>query len=311
MKRSNVSPFMFIANFAAKLAFAPEDETGAAGAEATEATAKKAADDAKAAGEAEALKVAEAAEKKAKEEADAAAAAAEGSDDPELKKLSEEKNELVREVMDKKAKLKTANDEAEATRKKLAEYGDVDPEKVKKLLDAESKAEKAKLEAAGEFDALKKMMREEHERTTKTLTERIAELEARDKTKDNTIDELTVGRSFADSTFIADDLIFSVQKSRQLYGDRFGIEDGVTVAFDKPLGVEGRQVMVDANGAPLKFDEAMKRIIEADPDKETIVKTKKAPGAASKSNPKGGKPVVKDTGLRGASRIAAAIAADI
>lgn len=306
MKRSNVNPFMFAANFAHKLAFAPEDGTGD-----DDAAAKKAADDAKAAEEAEALKAAEEAEAKAKEEADKAKKDAEDSDDPKLKALAEEKVELVREVMDKKSKLKAAQEEAEQARNKLAAYGDVDPEKVKKLLNAEADAEKAKLEAAGEFDALKKMMREEHERETKTLQDRIAELEGTNKKALSQIDELTVGRSFADSKFIADEMIFSVAKTRQLYGDRFGIEDGETVAYDKPAGVEGRQIMVDANGAPLKFDEAMKRIIENDPDKQTIIKTKKNPGGGSKSAPKGGKPAPKGDDLYGASRLAKAIEGDM
>jgi hypothetical protein len=59
------------------------------------------------------------------------------------------------------------------------------------------------------------------------------------------------------------------------------VKEGRTVAYDKPKSAANRNPLVDASGNPLVFDEAFKRIIEADPDKETMLKAKVNPGSGS------------------------------
>ncbi len=281
-------------------------EGGSGGAGGDDAAAKAAADAAAAAAKVEAdaaaLKEADAAEAKAKADADAAAAAAEGGTDAE-KALAKEKADLLAEVMDKKGRLKAAQEAEAAAKAKLAEFGDVDPEKVKSLLKAEADAEKAALEASGEFDRVKEMMATEHSKEMAAKDAEIAALKEAASGKDATIDKLTIGRSFSDSKYIQDDLILSAPKVRQLYGEHVGLQDGETVVFDKPASAKDRTVMVDAAGNALSFDEGLKRLVDADPDKETMVKSKMAPGGKSKNNAPAGKPKPKDTGVRGAARI--------
>ncbi len=215
-------------------------------------------------------------EEEARKEAEAAKKKADETGDADAKKLAEEKAELLREVMKKKEALKEAQS-------KLEEYGDITPEKARELAKKEMEAEKSALEARGEFDRVKEMMVAEHKKEVDALKSRIEELTNTASEKDKTIDDLTVGSAFGNSKFIADDLILSPAKARSLYGDRFGVENGKVVAYDKPAGSKERTVMVDGNGNPRSFEDAFRQIIDADPDKDTLLKAKMKPGSASKS----------------------------
>lgn len=288
---------------------------GGAGGGADEAAAKAAADAAakaaadaaaKTAADAAAMKAAEDAEVKAKADAAAAAKAAEGGD-ADAKKLAEEKAELLREVMDKKAKLKEAQDDAAAARAKLAEFGDLDPAKVRELVQKEKDAEQAALEAKGDFERVKEMMAAEHKKDKEALQAQIDALKQAAESKDEVIDKLTVGQSFATSKFIQEDLILSANKVRQLYGDHIGLQDGSVVVFDKPAGSKERTVMVDGTGKPLSFDEGLKRLVDADPDKNEMMRAKMTPGSKSKNNAPPAKQKPADNGLRGAARIVASL----
>lgn len=262
--------------FMPRVMFAPEDGTGAD----KTAEEKKAADTA--AADADEEKDKAAAELA---EAEAAAAALEDSD-KDAKTLAADKAKLLREVMDKKAKLKAAETKAAETAAALAAYDGIDPVKVKELVRKEADAEKAAAEAKGDFDRVKAMMVEEHAKEKKTLEDKIAELTQARQVDADTINNLTVGNDFGSSTFIKDSLTLTPSKARALYGAHFEIQDGKTVAFDKPAGKANRTMLVNSSGDPLSFDEAFKRIIDADPDKETLLKAKVAAGAGSSSTQK-------------------------
>jgi len=271
----------------------------AADAAATEAAAKVAADAAIAKAAADAAEAKTAADKAA---ADLAAAEAAKKDVPPA--TDAEKADLLREVMDKKAKLKEAQDA-------LKLFDGIDPVKVRELLKKEADAEVAAAEARGEFDRVKEMMATEHTKDMDKLKADMEALRTVDGEKNSLIDKLTLGNDFGTSSFIKEKTILSVDKARKLYGDHFEVKDGRTVAFDKPVGAVNRTMFVDSSGNALAFDEAISRIINADPDKDTMVRVDALPGGGSRSDP-GSKltPKPADTGLRGASRIAAAIKGD-
>lgn len=267
-----------------QIAFAPETGAGTGGAGDADAQAAAAAAAAveKHAQESAAAEAAAAEAAAAKELADAEAAAAAAEDEgKDSKALAAEKAKLLREVMDKKGKLKEAEQKAADAAAALEAYEGVDPAKVKELLKKERDAEAAAAEAKGDFDRVKAMMAEEHQKATKSLEERIAALEGALAEKDKTIDTLTIGNDFGTSSFIKDSLTLTPTKARQLYGDHFEVKDGRTVAYDKPKGVASRNPLVDASGNPLVFDEAFKRIIEMDPDKESLLKARVNPGSNS------------------------------
>lgn len=269
---------------APQIMFAPENGSGSGGAGDADAIAAAAAAAAveKHAQESAAAEAAAAEAAAAQELADAEAAAAAAEDEgKDAKALATEKAKLLREVMDKKTKLKDAEKKASDAAAALAAYEGVDPAKVKELLKKERDADVAAAEAKGDFDRVKAMMAEEHGKEKKTLEERIADLEGKLSVKDQVIDTLTIGNDFGQSAYIKDTLTLTPAKARQLYGDHFEVKDGKTVAYDKPKSAANRNPLVDASGNPLVFDEAFKRIIESDPDKESLLKAKVTPGSAS------------------------------
>ncbi|MGV1754841.1 DUF6651 domain-containing protein [Agrobacterium sp. CG674] len=281
-----------------QIMFAPEDGTGtpdAAAVAAAEAAAAKAAEDT-AAEEARAAKELEDAE------AAAALAADSGKD---AAALAAEKRDLLREVMDKKTKLKDATAAAAAASAKLKEYEGIDVAKYRELVQKEKDAETAAAEARGDFERVKTMMAEEHAKGVKTLQEQIDDLTKQLGTRDTTINDLTVGNDFGSSSFIKDSLTLTPNKARQLYGAHFEVENGQTVAYDKPAGKANRTKFVDASGNALSFDEAFKRIVDADPDKESLLKAKVKEGSNSNSNQSKTPPKPVTTGLSGVDRIRA------
>lgn len=213
---------------------------------------------------------------------------------------------LLKEVMDKKASLKKANDELAQATERLKQFDGIDPEEVRKLLADRKKAEEDQLAAKGEWERLKQRMAEEHGNEVKTIKE---QLEARTKEiqeRDRMINELTIGNAFGTSKYVSDELTLTPAKARMIYGDHFDFVDGKVVGFDKPRGAANRTQYVDGKGDPIAFDEAMKKIIDADPDRDELVKSRMKKGADSGSQ-KGEPPKKAAPELRGVGRIAAGL----
>ena len=283
MKKTYLS---LVAKYANLRTFEAPDANSNAGGDNSDADAAKAVADAKAA-------------------ADAAAKAAAKSDDPALTKLADEKAELLREVMEKKEKLAEAKAAAEAAQEALKAYGGIDPEKVKALLKKEAEAEAAAAEARGDFERLKQMMAQEHEKAMKALRDELdAERSSRDKDV-ALIDELTVGNAFGNSEFIRDGMTISPAKARRLYGEHFERKGADVVAYDKPAGAANRTMLVDASGNPLSFEEALKRIVDADPDKKGVLRSRAKAGAGSNSTEE--KTIEKKPAMSPLANIAATI----
>ncbi len=258
-----------------------------------------------------------AAQKATDDAATAAAAAAatkaaeEAAANLDPKALAAEKAALLREVMDKKAKLATADAATAAATAALAAYNGVDPKKVQDLLKKEAEAEAAAALAKGDFETLKTMMAAEHARDIAALQAQIATLTEKTTGSDKVIDGLTMGAAFANSKFILENLIVSPSKARTIYGAHFEMKDGKMVGYDKPAGETGRAMLVTATGEPMDFEVALERIVAADPDKKDMTKVKVIPGSTSKStvanaaDKSGDKPQ-----LHGVSRISAGLAAN-
>ncbi|MTH61195.1 DUF6651 domain-containing protein [Paracoccus litorisediminis] len=212
-----------------------------------------------------------------------------------------EKADLLRESMERKAKLKA--------------FDGVDPERYRALVAAETQAEQAAAEARGDFDRVKTMMAEAHASETEALNARVADLEAALAGKGREIDELTLGNAFSGSSYIKDNMVLTPAKSRQLYGAHFETVDGVIVAYDKPKGAADRTILVDASGKNLPFEKALEKIVDADPEKKSVLRWKARQGAGSGSDGSGDDAGKADTKqaekaeLYGVSRIAAGLRA--
>lgn len=221
-------------------------------------------------------------------------------------KLSDEAAKLLKENMEKKREIKELTE-------KIKAFEGIDPVKVRELLKAQddaaataAKAEEDRLKAAGDFERLKQMMVEAHQ---KELSEVKAAAEANRSALESAlaqIQDLTVGQAFSQSEFISKELVLTPGKARVVYGNHFDIVDGKVVAYDKPKTAADRTPLTDGAGQPLAFEAAIKKLVESDPDKDALIKSKIAAGANSKTD--NTKPADKKADVTGLARIEAALA---
>lgn len=226
----------------------------------------------------------------------------EGGDKP---KPSDAEARLLREQMKTKEKLRAATAALDEARANLARFEGIDPDAVRQLLDKEREAERTQLEAKGEFDRLKQMMADDHKRREEGLAAQIAELSQKLQASSQTIENLTVGAAFSQSTYVANDLVLTPAKARTIYGTHFDIEDGEVVGYDKPRGAQGRTKLVNSAGDALSFEDAIRKLVEIDPERDRLLRSKLAPGAQSNTGQE--KVREKQDEVTGLARISAAI----
>jgi len=215
------------------------------------------------------------------------------------KKPSDEEARLLKENMKKKEQLDKANAELKKAQEMLKSFEGIDPVAVKKLLEDQRTAEEKALEAKGDWDRLKARMAEEHGKEVQTLQEQIKQLSEQLNNTQGTIKDLSIGTQFSQSKFIAEELTLTPAKARVIYGDYFDVEDGKVVGYDKPRGAANRTAIVDQYGNSVAFEDALRKIVEADPEKDHLLKSKMKPGAGSDSRKPAGstKPEVPADGI--------------
>lgn len=201
----------------------------------------------------------------------------------ESKKPSDEEARLLKENMKRKEELKKAAEENAALQEKLKQFEGIDVESVKKLLSDQKEAETKHLEAKGDWERLKARMAEEHDKEIKALKDQLSDANDKLTKATGSINELSIGTKFGQSQFISDELTLTSAKARVIYGDHFDLENGEVVGYDKPRGAANRTAIVDQYGSPVGFDAALRKIIEADPEKDHLLKSKVKSGAGSES----------------------------
>lgn len=200
-------------------------------------------------------------------------------------KLSEKEHQLLQEVMEKKAKLLAEKSAREAAEAKLKQFEGINLDEVKTLLSKKQEDEHKALEAKGEFEKVKQQMREAHQNEVKTLSEQIKAIQDQLSARESVIDELSIGHAFTGSRFIQEKLVLPPSKARTVFGTHFERnEHGVIVGYDKPKGTSNRAPLVDSNGDPLPFDEAISKLVERDPDKDLILRASVKAGAGSSTS---------------------------
>lgn len=201
-------------------------------------------------------------------------------------KLSDNEAQLLKDMMKHKETAKSEKAAREALEAKLKEFDGIDPVAIRELLAKQKADADAELERKGQWDALKQNMIKAHGDDKAKLEAEIAALKGTVAERESTIDELTIGSQFSNSKFLKEETtLASATKARALYGNHFELVDGVLTAFDKPKGAKERAPLVDASGNALDFDVAMRKIIEADPDKDALLRTAAKPGAGSGQKP--------------------------
>lgn len=197
---------------------------------------------------------------------------------------TDEEARLLKENMKRKDENRKIADEKTALEAKLKAFEGIDPEAVRKLLGEQKNAEDAKLAAEGNWDRLKSRMAEEHGKEVDLLKAQMAALQGDFSKATGTINDLSIGSKFSTSTFIADELTLTPSIARVVYASHFDLsESGEVVGYDKPRGEANRTALVDQYGSPVGFDDAFRKIIMANPEKDHLLKSKVKPGASSES----------------------------
>lgn len=230
-----------------------------------------------------------------------------GGKDDKGGKTSDEVAKLLKESMSRKEKIKDLQTKLDEATRKLSEVGDLDLEEVRGLLKERKEAEQRELEAKGQWDQLKKQLLDQHQKTVSDLQKQIQEANQKAAGAQGVIEELTVGQSFSNSKFIGEEMTLTPAKARIVYGAHFEVEEGKVVAYNKPRGAADRAQLIDGQGEPLGFDEAIKALVEQDPDRDHLIRSKAKPGAGSRTIP--GKEPETKVEVRGESRIAAGLKA--
>lgn len=221
------------------------------------------------------------------------------------KGTSDEEARLLKENMKKKEDLRKAGEQLTALQAQLKAFEGIDPEAVRKMLADQKAAEDQKLEAKGDFDRLKLRMAEEHSASVNVLKDQIAALQAQVGGANKTINELSIGSKFGQSVFISEEMLMPPSKARAVYASHFDLEDGKVVGYDKPRGEAGRTALVDQFGIAVGFDDALRKIVDADPEKDYLLRSKVKAGAGSDS--KKGVVTIKPADMSGTDKIAAGL----
>jgi hypothetical protein len=256
---------------------------------------------------AEELAAAEAKAKADKEAADAAAlleAEKNKQNQSGTGKPSDAEAKLLKELMALKAKQKAADDELKAYKDAA---GESKPEELKALIEAKKAAELTALEKRGEYDRILEQVKTEHAKAIETLTAQLAEKELLLGQKDETLVNLTVGRSFSESAFIREQSLLPASIARKEFGNFVDIVDGSAVVYDKPRGATERTPLVNADGKPKSFEDGIAALYAAHPDAAAMIRAKGKPGANSQNVDLGGKKPDQqnnDAQLTGVERIA-------
>lgn len=224
------------------------------------------------------------------------------------KKPTDAEAELLREVMEKKDKIKKLNDQLEQASAQLKKFDGLDAEQIRAML-AEAEERKTKeLEAKGQWDALRKQLVDQHTAAVSAKENELKALRDGAAALQSQIAELTVGTSFANSSYIKEKLAVPPSKARAVYGAHFEFNGSEVVAYDKPKGAANRTVLVDAKGDALSFEAAIERLVMNDPDRDYMLKGALKTGAGSRTDDVR-KDLKEESTLSGRDRIRAALSA--
>jgi hypothetical protein len=229
---------------------------------------------------------------------------AKSGDDKSKSGVSDREAELLKENMQKKSKIGELTNQIADLETRLKAFDGIDLEQVKSLIREKEEAEQKRLEAKGEWDKLKEQLVTQHQAKERELMDQLGARDAQLAQYKAAIDNLTVGHAFDNSVYVKGETLLTPSKARILYGDYFEVDNGKVVPYDKPRGAEGRTPLIDASGNALAFEEAIKKIVELDPEKDAILRAKMQPGAGSTTTPARKAPEDPNkTELRGVDKI--------
>ena len=188
----------------------------------------------------------------------------------------------VQELTRENAKHRTDKEAAETKLK--AFEGIEDPAAALKALETVKNLEEGQLVTAGKVEeikeAAKRVAEAQVETATKAVKDQVKTLTTeRDKLTTDFFNE-KVGTAFSRSKFIADKIAVPADMLQAMFGTRFKIENGKVIG----IGLDGQPIYSRTKGGDLaEFDEAIESMIDAYPNRDTILK-----GTGSGSGARGG-----------------------
>ena len=223
-------------------------------------------------------------------------------------KLSDSEAKLLKDAMKQKTRATELEAELAKAKETLKSFEGIDVVAARKALIDREETERLRSIKEGDFDRLTKQMAERH-LAEKTQLEQNAETAVlSNSVLQKQIADLTVGNAFSTSKFVGEDLTLTPSKARVIYGSHFEFSEGKIVGYDKPVGASDRTILVNSSGTSLSFEDALRKIIEADPDKDHLIRSKVKSGTNSTTT-KGGKQVddQRKSQLSGVEKIAAGL----
>lgn len=170
------------------------------------------------------------------------------------------------------------NGEARANREryekaevKLAEFGDIDPNKAKELAAKAKDIENGKLIEAGKLDEVRQNLTKEYQTRLDAEAAKVEAL-ARD------LKETKLAAAFGQSSFVREKLVIAPDLVQNLFQNKFDVRDGKIVALandGSPL-TSGKRM-----GETAEFDEALEMLITARPDKASLMRGANNSGGGS------------------------------
>lgn len=221
---------------------------------------------------------------------------------------------LLKDVMKHKARSKELQDRFNTTESELKKIkdlmGDLSEEELADILQNRKDQAREDMEKRGEYDRIIEQMREENSKEVDKYKVQAETLQTENESLQKQIDELTIGRSFSDSSFISDSVTVPLSFIRKEFSPHFDLVAGEVVAFDKPRGAAERTPLVDAQGQNLDFEAAIEKLVSSHPDSKQMRRAKVRPGANSatdKSKGADAEKADKAENLHGQSRIELAL----
>lgn len=166
---------------------------------------------------------------------------------------------------------KTNRERAEAAETKLAPFKDIDPVAAKKAIEDLKKIGQGQLIAAGEVDKVKAEI-------TTQFTAQLTEAQKANQDLQQNLDGLRKSNVFANSNFIREHVALPADMFEAYFSPNLKVKEGKIEAYDKA----GNRIMSKAKiGEYADPDEALSILVDAHPQKATILK---APGHSGSGN---------------------------
>lgn len=217
--------------------------------------------------------------------------------------ISDEMAATIKDLMKWKDRARALEQELNPLKSVL---GEMKPDDVKTLLDAEKQRKLAELESRQEYDRALEQIKAENQTLVQQKQTEVEALQQEVETLRQSIDELTIGKNFRDSEFVKSNLLTPAIAQRE-FGSFFEFKDGELIAYDKPRGAKERTPLLDAEGKPKPFEKVIEELYHKHPDAKHIIKSTMKAGAASRSEPKPPAENPAQSNARGLDRIRAGL----